>query len=123
VATPPAPPPTPEFMAWLAHEQAWGRHALRAIAARRRSLLVDSHGLEQFAIRMAIVDLTGAVARWAGGLHDGLSRARQARAAAAFAASPPFAAADPTTGDCDRLAAYVEERMELLEDLLSGASA
>jgi hypothetical protein len=69
---------------------------------------------------MALVNLTGSVASWAHGLHEGLSKAGQDEAAAAFAESPPFAAAEPTPRDCDRLSDYVETRMEVLRDLLTG---
>jgi hypothetical protein len=68
---------------------------------------------------MALVDLTGSVARWARNLHDGLSEVGECKAAAAFAMSPPFAAAHPTTTDCDRLSEYVEDRISLLQDLLA----
>jgi hypothetical protein len=96
----------------------WGTHAVRAIMRQRRRLPSDTHGLGQFEGRMAIVNLTGLVARWAHGLHDGLSKVGRADAAAPFALSPPFAAADPTPDDCDRLGEYVEARVQLLHDLL-----
>jgi hypothetical protein len=79
----------------------------------------DTHGLGRFALRMALVNLTGSVASWANGLHDGLSKAGLADAAAAFEPSPPFAAAEPTSADCERLGDYVEERMEVLQELLA----
>jgi hypothetical protein len=63
--------------------------------------------------------LTSAGASWAKGLHEGLSQAGHAEAAAVFALSPPFAATDPTTDDCDRLGEYVEARMKLLQDLIA----
>jgi hypothetical protein len=94
-------------------------HAVRAIIRQRRRLPSDTHGLERFTVRMALVNLTGSVATWAHGLHHGLSRAGQAAAAAAFAQSPPFAAAEPTTADYDRLSEYVEARMTVLRDLLA----
>jgi hypothetical protein len=68
---------------------------------------------------MALVNLTGSVARWASGLGDGLSKAGHAETAALLAIHPPFAAADPNTDDCDKLAEYVEARMEALHDLLA----
>jgi hypothetical protein len=68
---------------------------------------------------MALVNLTGSVVRWANGLGDGLNRVGLAETAALFAISPPFAAADPTTDDCDQLAKYVEVRMKALHDLLA----
>jgi hypothetical protein len=68
---------------------------------------------------MALVDLTGSVAKWANGLGDGLNKAGRAETAALFAINPPFAAADPSTDDCDQLAEYVEARMEALHDLLA----
>jgi hypothetical protein len=68
---------------------------------------------------MALVNLTGSVAKWANGLGDGLNKVGQAEAAALFAISPPFASADPSTDDCDKLAEYVETRMEALHDLLA----
>jgi len=116
----PTPPLTPEFRAWLEHEHQWGRQALHAIARQRRLLLAETHGLERFTIRMAIVDLTGSVARWASGLHGGLSKVGHTETAEAFALSPPFAATDPTTDDCDRLAEYVEVRVNVLHDLFAG---
>jgi hypothetical protein len=68
---------------------------------------------------MALVDLTGSVARWARNLHDGLIKVGDAKAAAVFAMSPPFAATDPTICDCDLLSEYVEVRISLLRDLLA----
>jgi hypothetical protein len=68
---------------------------------------------------MALVNLTGSVARWANGLGSALEQVGHAETAALFAISPPFAAADPTTEDCDRLAKYVEARMKALHDLLA----
>ncbi|HWW90397.1 MAG TPA: hypothetical protein VNY35_06410 [Solirubrobacteraceae bacterium] len=68
---------------------------------------------------MALVNLTGSVARWANGLGDGLSKVCHAETAALFAIHPPFAAADPNADDCDQLADYVEARMEALRDLLA----
>ncbi len=71
---------------------------------------------------MALVDLTGWAASWANGLHDGLSRAGYGETAAVFAVSPPFAATDPTTRDCDQLGEYVQARMRVLQDLLAADS-
>jgi hypothetical protein len=119
VATPSIPPLTPQFRAWLEREHSWGRHAIHAIARQRRLLLGETHGLERFELRMALVSLTGSVARWASGLRDGLSKVGHAETAALFAISPPFAAADPTTDDCDQLAEYVEARMKALDDFLA----
>ncbi len=119
MATPSTPPLTPQFRAWLENEHDWGRHAVHAIARQRRLLLAETHGLERFTRRMALVNLTGSVARWANGLHDGLNRVGHAETAALFAISPPFAAADLSTEDCDQLAEYVQARMEALEDLLA----
>ena len=68
---------------------------------------------------MALVNLTGSVASWADGLQEGLARTGSTDAAAVFALGPPFAATEPTTGDCDRLAQYVEARMTVLQDLLA----
>ena len=119
MATPSTPPLTPEFRDWLEHERAWGRHAVHAITRQRRLLLPEAHGLERFRLRMALVNLTGSVARWANGLRDGLSKVDRGETAALFAISPPFAAADPSTDDCDRLAEYVEARITALDDLLA----
>jgi hypothetical protein len=68
---------------------------------------------------MALVNLTGSVARWAHGLGDGLNKVGRAETAALFAIDPPFAAADPTADDCDELAEYVQARMKSLHDLLA----
>ena len=119
MAAPSTPPLTPQFRAWLEQERVWGRHADHAITRQRRLLLAETHGLERFRLRMALVDLTGSVARWANGLREGLNKMGHADTAALFAISPPFAAADPTTDDCDQLARYVEARMEALDDLLA----
>lgn len=119
MATPSTPPLTPQFRAWLEHEHDWGRHAVHAITRQRRLLLAETHGLERFTLRMALVNLTGSVARWANGLDDGLEKVGHPETAALFATSPPFAAGDPTTDDCDRLANYVEARMKALRDLLA----
>ncbi len=119
VVAPPNPPLTPQFRAWLEHEQAWGRQAVRAIAAQRRLLPDGTHGLDRFKLRMALVDLTGSVAGWANGLGAGLDKLDRAETAALFAISPPFVADYPTTDDCDQLAEYVEGRVEALHDLLA----
>jgi len=116
---PSTPPLTPQFRAWLEQERAWGRQAVHAIRRQRRLLLAETHGLERFTLRMALVSLTVSVARWANNLGDGLTKAGLAEPAAQFAISPPFAATDPTTDDCDELAEYVEARMKALDDLLA----
>ncbi len=112
-------PLTPQFRAWLEHEHAWGRQAVYAIARQRPLLLAETHGLERFTLRMTLVNLTGSVARWANGLSDGLNKVGHTETAAQFAVSPPFAATDPTTNDCDALTEYVEARMKALHDLLA----
>jgi hypothetical protein len=119
VVTPSTPPLTPQLRAWLEHEHAWGRQAVHAIGRQRRLLLTQTHGLERFTLRMALVNLTGSVARWANGLGDGLNKWGHAELTAQFAISPPFAATDPTTDDCDQLAEYVEARIQALHDLLA----
>jgi hypothetical protein len=115
----PTAPITPELRAWVEHEHAWGAAALRALARQRRLLLTESHGLERFAIRMALVDLTGSVAKWANGLQAGLERAGHAHSAALFASAPPFAASDPSAADYEHLGGYLEARMQALADLLA----
>jgi hypothetical protein len=95
---------------------------VRAIMRQRR-LPGDTHGLERFKTRMALVNLTGSVASWAQGLHDGLSGAGNTEAAAVFVPSPPFAATDPTTGDYEQLGDFVEARMKVLEELLASDAA
>jgi hypothetical protein len=123
VTTPPIPPITPEFRAWAERERGWGRQALRAIARQRGSLLSETHGLERFTIRMALVDLTGSVAKWGDGLCAGLEKVGLTDGAALFAIGPPFAATDPTIDDCDQLGDYVEARVQWLEDFLGGEPA
>ena len=86
-------------------------------------LLADTHGLDRFTIRMALVDLNGSVARWVRNLYDGLIKVGDAEAAAVFSIGPPFAATDPTTRDCDLLSEYVEVRISLLQDVLARDSA
>jgi hypothetical protein len=103
---------------WLQRERARGNDALRQIAAQRPQLLTDTHGLGRFAIRMAIVDVTGSVAGWAAAVHAGLLAAGEVNAAAAFSDGPPFAGAAPTPEDCDRLSEYVLVRVSVLEELL-----
>jgi hypothetical protein len=112
---------TPELRAWLERERAWGVLALRAIARRGGQLHADGRGLERFSARMALVELTGSVAKWAHGLHDGLDRSGPPEAAAPFAIAPPFAATDPTSGDCERLGQYVAARLEVLRGVLAEA--
>jgi len=68
---------------------------------------------------MALVEITGSVARWTKRLHDGLAGHAHAEAAASFAVIPPFAEANPSTADCDRLDEYIEDRMHLLQGLLA----
>ena len=89
------------------------------IRRQRPLLLAETQGLDRFTLRMALVKLTGSVARWANGLGDGLNKWGHAEAAAQFAISPPFAATDPTPDDCDQLAEYVEVRVKVLHDVLA----
>ena len=72
-----------------------------AIAPQRRLLARRDPRAEQFRLRMALVNLTGSVARWANGLADGRWAMRECRA---VRINPPFAAADPSNDDCDQLA-------------------
>jgi hypothetical protein len=123
VATPPTPPITPQFRAWVERERAWGREAARAIARQRRLLLAETHGLEQFTKRMALVNLTGSVARWGNGLSAGFKNVGHTETAAVFAISPPFAATVPTSDDTDHLGEYVEARIKVLGDFLAGDAA
>ncbi len=113
------PPLTPQFRAWLEKEHEWGRQALHAIGRERRELQRETHGLDRFKLRMALVKLTGSVAQWANGLGKGLNKLDRAEAAALFAISPPFAAADPSADDCDRLAEFVEQRMSAVDEVLA----
>jgi hypothetical protein len=116
---PAAQPLTPEFRAWLEQERLRGRREMHAINRQRRLLPTDSHGLGRFAIRMALVDLTGSAARWSRVLHGALLDAGLQDVAAAFAAAPPFAATDPGPEDCDRLHDWVQARTHVLDDLLA----
>jgi hypothetical protein len=111
-------PIDPQFRAWVERERAWGARAVAAIdrGARESS---DATGLERFATRMAIVELTGSVARWANGVNAGLCRAGCAEAAAAFARTPPVAGAPPTPDDYHRLDEYVQARLKVLVELLA----
>jgi hypothetical protein len=95
---------------------------LRAIM-RQRQPPSDTHGLERFKTRMALVDLTGTVASWANGLHDALTKTGNTEAAAVFALGPPFAATDPAARDYDQLVDFVEARMRLLQELLASDAA
>jgi hypothetical protein len=115
-------PLDPDFRAWVEAERAWGARAVAAIDRRSRQPSGAS-GLERFAARMAMVELTGSVARWANRLHDGLCRAGCAEAAAAFATTPPVAGAPPTSDDYHRLGDYVQARMTVLAELLSADGA
>jgi hypothetical protein len=119
MATPPTPPLTPQLRAWVEHERVRGAQVVRAIMRQRGLIRSDTHGLEQFTMRMALVNLTGSVASWANGLHDGLSKTGNLDAARVFAVSPPFAATDPTTGDYDQLGDFVEARTKVLQELLA----
>jgi len=71
---------------------------------------------------MALVSLTGSVAKWAHGLHDGLKRNGHPAAAAAFEAPPPFPDTDAGPADCDRLGAYLEQRIETIGKILAGSA-
>ena len=72
---------------------------------------------------MALVELTGTVATWANGIHDGLGKAGIAQAAAVFAPGPPFASSEPTAADYERLTDFVEACMEVLEQVLASDAA
>jgi hypothetical protein len=114
---------SPEFRAWLQHQHQRGREEVEKITIERRLLLTETHGLERFTRRMALVELTGVAASWARGVHDGLCEAGHPEDAAVFALSPPFPESDPTRGDCDRLGGYVEAGMTVLQNLLSADGA
>ena len=114
---------TPEFRAWLEQETLRGRRVLHAINRQHRLLPTDSHGLGRFAIRMALVDLTGAAARWSRTVHGVLLDAGLPEAAAAFASAPPFAETDTGPEDCERLHEWVQARTNVLDGLLAGAAS
>jgi hypothetical protein len=86
-------------------------------------LLAETRGLDQFAIRMALVNLTGSVARWGNGLSAGFRNVGHLETAAVFAISPPFAATVPTIDDCDHLGEHVEARISVLQAFLAGDAA
>ena len=113
------PAPTPALRGWLEGERAWGRHALHAAGAQRERLIGETHGLERFARRMALVSLTGSVAKWANGLHEGLTRNGQLAAAAAFQAPPPFPDTDAGPADCDRLSDYLHAHIDAIGEVLA----
>ena len=70
---------------------------------------------------MALVSLTGSVARWANGLHEGLTRNGLLQAAAAFESPPPFPDTDAGPADCDRLRDYLERRIDAIGEILSAS--
>ncbi len=104
---------------WLKSEQARGRDGIRQINRQRRMMATASNGLARFTVRMALVQETGATAKWARRIHDGLIRWDERDAAEAFAAAPPFAATDPAPEDCDRLSDWIQDRVAVLADLLA----
>ena len=75
--------------------------------------------MERFKIHMALVELTGSVARWSRGLAAGLEKVGRADAAAALASGPPFPSGDTTPGDFDRLGEFVEAGIALAGETLS----
>ena len=60
---------------------------VHAITRERQLLLAETHGLERSTLRMTLVNLTGAVARWANALRDGLDKVGHTETAALFALS------------------------------------
>jgi hypothetical protein len=110
---------TAELRAWLQDERSWGVRAGAILARQRRRLAAESSGLDRFAVRMALVELTGSVSAWADGLHRGLLKWGQSAAAEPFALRPPFASAEPTAEDYERIGDYLAERVELLGALLA----
>lgn len=110
----------PEVRRWLEQERDWGLRARAMLARRRPQNAREVHGLDRFALRMGLVELTGSVAAWANGLHSGLLKWEEPEAAARFAVGPPFAATEPGQADYDRLTDYLQERIELLRRLLAG---
>jgi hypothetical protein len=115
----PLPALAPELKRWLEQQHKCGREALHKLNLQREQLRTETRGLDRFSIRMALVEVTGAVAGWTKEVHDGLSRAGHPEAALVFAPGPPFPATDPTSDDCDRLGDYLEARMKALQDLLN----
>jgi hypothetical protein len=112
-------PLTPEFRTWLDHERAWARYALRAITDRRELSAAEVHPMERFGLRMSVVNLTGAVAHWAHGLCAGLEKVGHVDGLEVLAAGPPFSSADITQEDFDRLEAFVESGVSLIEVVLA----
>jgi hypothetical protein len=115
----PTIPLTTEFLEWIGRERSWGRQAIHAIARQRPLVLTESSGLDRFSVRMALVELTGSVARWGNGLYEGLAKVGRDDAAAQFGTGPPFPATDPGSLDFDRLSEYVEIRVKALGELLA----
>lgn len=111
----------PESRAWAETERMRGAQLVRAIV-RQRELPGDTHGLGRFRTRMALVELTGTVASWAGGVHDRLITTRNSEAAAVFGEAPPFADAEPAAGEYDQLLDFVQARMRVLEELLGAGT-
>ncbi len=75
--------------------------------------------MDRFALRMSLVDLTGAVARWAHVLSAGLEKVGRGDSAVVLAAGPPFSSGEVETEDFERLREFIEHGADLIEMVLA----
>ncbi len=120
----PAPSPvlTPKFSQWLQRQYERGKDECYKINLVRTEVLTAMGGMAAIGPSFNLSELTNSANHWAKGLRSGLKNAGFMDAAAAVAGSAPSASGSPTSGDCDRLKAYVEARMKVIQNVLKGAS-
>lgn len=113
-------PITPQATRWLRHQRERGQDELHKIAEARKALLARKSPFGLTEVDLALTALTRSVTAWSDALSSGLKRMGLTDAAETVADKPPESVApnNPTTGDYDRLSAYVKARTDLLWRLL-----
>jgi hypothetical protein len=113
----------PELRAWLDHERERGDEFIGSINKQKRRLAGESSFLDSFSMfgtpdpDAMLRRLTGRAATWSVKVQRRLAAELPSRVDA-FDGKPPRANPDPTQGDFDRLADYVERRLDVLKAIL-----
>jgi hypothetical protein len=111
----------PQVRAWLAHEQERGEEYARA-ARSEKMHLAGKAGPLMALVRLGIKPadvlgrLTAEASRWSAKIQGQLAAdSKLSERAGAFQAQPPAAHPEPTQGDFERLAQYVDARVDALK--------
>jgi hypothetical protein len=119
----PAPEPrrvlSPESRRRLEREHERGKDELHKIAVGRVEVLAAIGPMGHFTTEMKLKAISDGIQQWAAGLRKGLANAGYTDAAALVAGNASTASGHPTSGDYDRLRQFVEDRMTVIQELLS----